>query len=134
LRQKQSRSDILSSQGEVLRVLDVAKKSAESFSNRVGAWNQEQRSLQRGRHLAAFLAVKTDVEQALLDGHTRRAICDYLCAHGQLECSYRTFTRMVDRYITIERSSSSTQSNTHPKKTSADGFAFDPNRPTDELI
>jgi hypothetical protein len=100
------------------------------------------KSTRNARNLAAFLALRSEIETALKDGWALRHIWETLREEGKIDFGYGAFCRRVNRSITVNktvltRTSNVTSHEIRPAKPAVvvrDGFKFDSTPNKEELL
>ena len=77
--------------------------------------------LERGQGLEMFLAQRSEIKQAIVDGYSSARIWKHLHDKGTMPIQYRQFARYVDRYITSKETTeqlvkASSETNQQPVK------------------
>lgn len=120
--------------------------SMTSYLTRLSDWSATQRQASRLRNertLAAFLAVRDDVEAALDAGFARKTIWEHMHEIGRISFRYETFLKHVKRHITHAptdqrkgRDKAKPKASSESKKSeapTASGFAFNPTPKKEDL-
>jgi hypothetical protein len=76
---------------------------AKRLSVRIAERTGRKTASRNGRNRAAFLAVRTDVKQALDDGWPVKVIWETLHEEGKIAFSYAAFCRYVKRLVVGRR-------------------------------
>jgi hypothetical protein len=94
--------------------------------------------------LVAFLAVKSDVQDAIKAGYTLSTIHAHLCATGKLTCTYETFRRHVRRLGDVKtvvivppsltEHHAQVKAQSKPPAKPNDGFSFNATPTIEDLI
>lgn len=73
-----------------------------TYVEELSAWVRESASPRprQDKNLAAFLAVKANVEDGLRAGYPAKTIWAHLCATERIKCRYETFLNHVRQQIT----------------------------------
>lgn len=78
-------------------------KDLKAFVSRVAKHvNADANARRRGRHRAAFIALRPHVEASLNGGHTMKATWETLHAEGRLSMTYETFRTHCRRARVVE--------------------------------
>lgn len=72
---------------------------AKSLSERIAERMAKRKPNKRALNLAAFLANKSDIEDALKDRWSVRSIWETLKAEGKIQVSYQAFNNYVNNHI-----------------------------------
>jgi hypothetical protein len=72
---------------------------AKSYSRQLEAWVKARESPMRDTNLAAFLAVRNDVQAALDEAFTLKTIWSNMHEAGRIRCGYHTFRNYVNKHL-----------------------------------
>lgn len=117
------------------------------YTQELAEWVKEKEKSKplQDKSLVAFLAVKSNVKEAIDAGYALKTIWQHMHDTGRLPYRYETFLRHVKKHLakTTETTTSPPvdkgQSNTsasepNPKTPKPQGFAFNPTPNTKELL
>jgi hypothetical protein len=117
-----------------------------SYLTKLSDWTATQRQVSRLRNkktLAAFLAVRDDVEAAIDAGFARKTIWEHMHETGRISFRYETFLKHVKRHITRApaakrkgRDKAKPKASSESKKSetpTSSGFAFNPTLKKEDL-
>jgi len=127
---------------------------SKRYSEELGEWIKQKPSRKWYKNLAAFLAVKTSVQEALSDGYAAKTIWAHMVETKRIEFGYDTFLKYTNKLIRSPQTSSVNYEsipapkdkkgihqsmNQEPKKKAAQppqksGFVFDPEPNKEELF
>ena len=127
---------------------------SKRYSEELGEWIKQKPSRKWYKNLAAFLAVKTSVQEALSDGYAAKTIWAHMVETKRIEFGYDTFLKYTKKLIRSPQTSSVNYDsipapkdkkgihqpmNQEPKKKAAQppqksGFVFDPEPNKEELF
>lgn len=69
------------------------------YSEQLAKWVEQKQSRRRDQNLVSFLAVKTDVLDALADGYAAKTIWMHLSETQRIDFGYDTFLSYIKRQI-----------------------------------
>lgn len=119
---------------------------AKSLSERIAARTLKKKPSRSGQNLAAFLALRADIKDALDDGWPVKTICETLQEEGKITFSYQAFRGYVNRLILLPATTSTPAAEVRPTppsiqtakspagKKSAAGFSFNATPNKSELL
>ena len=105
----------------------------KALSERIALFTDKHKNTGK-QFLPVFIALKSDIEQALQDGWTVHQVWITLHDEGKIKCSYQWFRTLVNRHITDNRKQKIL---TTPEKSAVadqDGFRFNSATEKEELI
>ena len=105
----------------------------KTLSERIALFTDKNKNTGK-QFLPVFIALKPDIEQALLDGWTVYQVWDTLFAEGKITCSYQWFRTLVNRHIADDRKQKQHKSSTKTVTTDQDGFRFNSATEKEELV
>jgi len=111
-----------------------------NLSYRISLRVKDNRSSRNARNLAAFLAQRDEIHNALGDGWTIYQIWETLHAEQKITTSYNTFCNQVNRLIikregaALPKKKSTDQSPSPPRHADTTGFTFSSTPLKDEEI
>jgi hypothetical protein len=76
------------------------------YSEELGEWIKQKPSRKWYKNLAAFLAVKTSVQEALSDGYAAKTIWAHMVETKRIEFGYDTFLKYTNKLIRSSQTSS----------------------------
>lgn len=99
------------------------------YTEELAAWAQRRTQQKRRQdiNVVAFMAIKTDVMEAMAAGYTLTTIWEHMLETGKLKCSYETFRRHVQRFIKT-RPKEREETISTPSPTGANGTAKEPKK------
>lgn len=117
---------------------------AQKYVEELAAWVRENRAKRprQDTNMVAFLAVRSDVEEAIMAGYAVKTIWEHLNETGKIPYRYETFLKHVRRHITTDTSAGIKPGPVQPKISTAPvkkppsigGFTFDANPKEEDLI
>lgn len=119
---------------------------AKRYIDQLAEWVEERDASRRrqDKNLVAFLAVRTDVKEAMDAGYALKTIWEHLYGLGKIPHRYETFLKHVHRHIektpTVPEPGTVTQPNQEKdnkpdqKPVKATGFTFDATPKKEDLI
>lgn len=97
------------------------RKSDTPYSEELGEWLKSEKNKRRDKNLVAFLAIKDDVEEALLKGFTAKAIWEHKVYLKEIDFGYEPFLKFTKQQIINKRiASNSNPSEGTPKSKDGD--------------
>ena len=79
---------------------------SKRYSEELGEWIKQKPSRKWYKNLAAFLAVKTSVQEALSDGYAAKTIWAHMVETKRIEFGYDTFLKYTNKLIRSPQTSS----------------------------
>lgn len=111
-----------------------------SLSERIAKNQLKKKVSDNSKNKVAFLAQKNDIESALSDGWSIKAIWETLSLEGKISFSYKTFCGYVARLIATSKQPDTQENTKEDKKDKKKapneirGFTFDPKPNLEELL
>ena len=105
----------------------------ESLSKRIARHTDKNKNSGK-QFLPAFIALKSDIAQALKDGWTVRQIWNTLHDEGKIKCSYQWFRTLVNRHISNDRKQTAGSTQKQSAGIDQEGFRFNSTTEKEELI
>ncbi len=105
----------------------------KSLSDRIALYADKNKSTGK-QFLPAFIALKSDIEQALKDGWTIRQIWNILHQEGKIKCSYQWFRTLVNRHIGEDRKQRPRTDQGKSTGNGHEGFRFNSATEKEELV
>ena len=111
-----------------------------SLSERIAKNQSNKKSSNNSRNKVAFLALKSDIAAALLDGWSIKAIWETLSLEKSISFSYKTFCQYVLRFIEIPHKLTMQENTKEDDKEKSKaqneirGFTFNPKPNLEELL
>jgi hypothetical protein len=97
-------------------ISQLRKHMAKSLSERIAARSATKIPSQSAKNRALFLALRSDIKQALDDGWPVKSIWETLQAEGKIACSYQAFRGYKNRLLAVPPAQLATPS---PKQANA---------------
>jgi hypothetical protein len=69
------------------------------YSEQIAEWVKQKQSRKRDKNLVAYLAVKTDVQEAMADGYAAKTIWAHLVETKRIAFGYDTFLNYTKRQL-----------------------------------
>ncbi|MDD5494466.1 MAG: TraK family protein [Dehalococcoidia bacterium] len=124
------------------------------YTEELGEWIKQKPARKGYKNLAAFLAVKSSVQEALSDGYAAKTIWQHMVETRRIEFGYDTFLKHTNQLIrkpqtcrvnetpypllkhplAIQRPSNREAGKTAAQSHHAKGFVFDPEPNKEELF
>ncbi len=96
------------------------KKSDTPYSEELGEWIKSEKNKRRDKNLVAFLAIKEDVEEALLKGFSAKAIWEHKVYLKEISFGYEPFLKFIKQQIINKRVANSNPSERSPPSKNGD--------------
>ena len=105
----------------------------KTLSERIALFTDKHKNTGK-QFLPVFIALKSDIEQALQDGWTVHQVWITLHDEGKIKCSYQWFRTLVNRHITDNRNQKILTTPGKSAVADQDGFRFNSATEKEELI
>ena len=107
----------------------------KNLSQRIAERLINNKAKKSARNKADFLVHKTDIEQAINDGWSRRLIWETLKSEGKISASYTAFNNYVNKLINNKEGDANNRGEKNKSiSTGINGFKYNSNIDTDNLI
>lgn len=104
----------------------------KSLSERI-AKRAASKTARQGKNRAVVMALRTEIEQALNDGWSVRAVWDTLRAEGKIDVSYQGFCNYI-RQLVARKAPQHTKATGPQRKGQLPGFKFNATPNKEDLL
>lgn len=116
---------------------------AKSYPEQLGEWVRQRESTLRDKNHVAFLAVRSDVKDAIEAGYAVKTVWTHMHETGRVKFGYDTFLNYTNRLIRRAQSVAATLTDSKPTgktpikkaaKPTPQGFTFDSAPKKEDLL